>query len=132
MEVAQAVLQSALDTDRLYKENMALQHGLERPHRIDLATPPVMPSIPTPRPASDAAAGEGGLRLAPYLISAAIALGSGGLGSALTAWLASRSPPATTAAPPAAVESPIGTDSLLSDLQERGFHLPPANGGSSP
>jgi len=130
MEIATAMLQHALDVGDAYKQNMALQHGLERPQRItlDKAAEPAatqQPVIPAPQVPPQQQPVARAQSLWPWLATtAAIALGSGGIGAATAVLSRPEAPqPIVVQQEP---QQPSGDDGLLADLQERGFHLPPA------
>ena len=130
MDLARAAIQHALDVGDQYKQNMALRHGLERPDRlrIDQSLPvakaivePVrevaqsMPALQVAAPVAQSLLS----RALPWLAAGALSLGTGGIGAGLASYFLSR-PTSPSAAP--VIEAETG---LLSDLQERGFHLPP-------
>lgn len=134
MDLARAAIQHALDVGDQYKQNMALRHGLERPDRLRIdQSLPVAKAIVEPvrevaqaMPALQAAAPVAQSLLSralPWLAAGALSLGTGGVGAGLASYFLSRQSP-QVAAP--VVEAETG---LLSDLQERGFHLPPAESG---
>lgn len=125
MDLARAAIQHALDVGDQYKQNMALRHGLERPDRLRIdQSLPVAEAIVEPVMQAAAPSAQSLLsRSFPWLAAGALSLGTGGVGAGLASYFLSRPSP-QVAAP--VVEAETG---LLSDLQERGFHLPPAGAG---
>lgn len=128
MDAVKALIQHALDVGDQYKQNMALKHGLEKPGKINLDSVPIS-AQPDPLPqalpvaqALPAKVESVGSKLLPLALAAATILGTGGAGAGLAAlFMGGRKPAITSPAAPVVVESEAG---LLSDLQERGFHLP--------
>lgn len=127
MDLARPIIQEALDTSHQFREGVARRHGLLQPPRNVIGETPIAPAPVSPSavlPVAEA------LPVAkswlPWLATAALALGGGGVGASLAGLVLS----ATSRAPvPPAVapDEPTGngSDLLLADLQERGFHLPP-------
>lgn len=147
MNLLEALSQEALDTSYQHRQNVALKHGLHVPPRTVLGssaagatsgtTTPPTNSPPAPTSTLPVATALPDSRpWWPWLVSAAVALGGGSLGAAVTQWVRpTTATPTTAPASPAEAErsavsvdgsrvNPVG-DSLLSDLQERGYHLPP-------
>lgn len=152
MTLLEALSQEALDTSYQHRQNVAMKHGLHVPPRNVLGssagglTSPATTSPASPPPATMPPAPTSTLPVAtalpdsrpwwPWLVSAAVALGGGSLGAAVTQWVRpTTATPTTAPASPTEAErsaasadgsraNPVG-DSLLSDLQERGYHLPP-------
>lgn len=125
MEIVRAALQQAFETDHLYKQGMALKHGLERPKRVELDA--AEPATGGQLPVAQAIPERAGARLWPWLASAAIALGSAVGGGAVTATMLRppTAPVAPAPTPAVAAEEQRADAGLLADLQERGYHLPP-------
>ena len=134
MEVRQLLrplLQCAITNHNLFTDNATMKQGLPRlPHvTIDDADPSALPSNPAPLaqaiPGAQALpekVDSAGSKLLPLAIAAATILGTGGAGAGLAAlFMGGNKPVPTTPAAPVVIESEAG---LLSDLQERGFHLP--------
>ncbi len=130
-ELIRPFAQCAIGNHNTFAENMALKNGLPLPERVRLDQPlPVAKAIVEPvrevaqsMPALQVAAPVAQSLLSralPWVAAGALSLGTGGLGAGLASYFLSRPSP-QVAAP--VVEAETG---LLSDLQERGFHLPPA------
>lgn len=128
MDAVKALIQHALDVGDQYKQNMALKHGLEKPGKISLDSVPISaPPVPLAQAlpvaqALPAKVESAGSKLLPLALAAATILGTGGAGAGLAAlFMGGNKPAITRPAAPVVIESEAG---LLSDLQERGFHLP--------
>lgn len=134
MEVRQLVkplLQCAITNHNLFTDNATMKQGLPRlPHvTIDDAEPSALPASPVPlakalpvAQAPPAKVESAGSKLLPLALAAATILGTGGAGAGLAAlFMGGNKPAITRPAAPVVIESEAG---LLSDLQERGFHLP--------
>lgn len=133
MEVRQLVkplLQCAITNHNLFTDNATMKQGLPRlPHVTLDDAEPALPSTSIPlaqalpvAQALPAKVESVGSKLLPLALAAATILGTGGAGAGLAAlFMGGRKPTITSPAAPVVVESEAG---LLSDLQERGFHLP--------
>lgn len=130
MDLARPILQEALDTSHQFREGVARRHGLLQPPRNVIGETPSAPATPAPVSPSAVLPVAEALPVArswlPWLATAALALGGGGVGASLAGLVLSAT--SRVPVPPAvAPDEPSGTgsDLLLADLQERGFHIPP-------
>lgn len=146
-EAKRAVIQSALDSAYVFKQNAVLRNALPEcpPRQVIPAEPPpdpgpvilrldtggtplatasatAHPSQPSPNGTAQAPAADKWGWLKPALIGAAATLGGvGGLGG-IYSWLNSSPAPPPS---PVVIEQQ-GEQGLLQWLQEQGQHLPPA------
>jgi hypothetical protein len=122
-QLLRPLLQCAITNHNLFTDNATMKQGLPRlPHvTIDDSLPAgTTPAAAQALPIAQALPAAGS-KLLPLALAAATALGTGGMGAGIAAWLLSGSrSPAVAPVSPVAVESEAG---LLSDLQERGYHL---------
>lgn len=119
---AAAAIQHTLDVAQIFKENSVIKQGLpEKPARIVVGEEALQKE--TAAAASTPAAPPTANHW-PWATTAAVAAGSALLGSGLPSLLASLWPANSPAVP--AVKPATADVSLLQDLQERGYHLPPA------
>lgn len=136
-ELIRPLAQCAIGNHNMFAENMAIKNGLPLPDRVKLDQPsqviPVAQAIVEPQqPVVNAVSSVASSpidqsllsRALPWIAAGALSIGTGGVGAGLASYFLSRQSP-QVAAP--VIESEMG---LLSDLQERGFHLPPA--GATP
>lgn len=122
VELIRPMVQHTLEVGNLFNHNMALKNGLPQPENVLLDKSPSGASRVLPIAQALPATGS---KLLPLALAAATMVASGGVGAGLATWLLNRSPPAA-AAPTAAARVTIESEAgLLSDLQERGFHLDP-------
>lgn len=140
MDIARPIIQEALDTSHQFREGVSRRHGLLQPPRNVIGQTPIAPATPTPLSPSAVLPVAEALPVAkswlPWIATAGLALGGGGVGASiaglvLAAMNRAPVPSVATDEPPAPADE--GFDLLLADLQERGYHLPPrSTEGSKP
>ena len=115
------LLQCAIANHNLYTDNATMRQGLPRMAHVTLDNEPGGNDVAPVLPVAQALPASTG-KLLPLALAAATMIGTGGLGAGVAAWMMSSGKAAARNEPSSVViESEA---SLLSDLQERGFHLP--------
>jgi hypothetical protein len=138
MEMQTAIVQSALDTAQLFKDNMALARNLPQASRIVVDPPrepgPIRVQLESNQPLATATAnapaspivqaattaGASSLAKTAAIVGLSL-LGGGGIAALGTGLGAYMNRPAQPAVPVVNVQ---GDASLLQHLEEQGYHLP--------